>query len=247
MKKVACFLLSIAFLGQFLFCCKEKPAPKTRPKVVKIIQTNIFTLKTKVLVIGDSHLCGFFGKHLEEALKKTKAFLDLHGVCGSSPAWWFNEKTTGCGYYHLGKTKLSVKTPKIVDLLSKEKPDVVLGANMLSGYDKPIFDETKKLVLAVSKSKAKLYWIGPPLAEKRKNKLPDLCENLKKAIGNLGVFVDSRPYTPKYFGKDGIHFSGKKGDLASKMWALGVFYEIQFNKEKALSLFNNFYPEELRK
>ena len=67
----------------------------------------------------------------------------------------------------------------------------------------------------------KITWVGPPTTrqdESNRSSLQKFDEDMKAAVAPYGSYVSSAPFTPKYSGGDGIHYSGD----AAKQWAAGV-------------------------
>lgn len=218
---------------------------------------------TRVLVIGDSHSVGEYGKHLDDIIRETGATVETHGSCGSQPTWWYSGQKTTCGYYsenehgQVKRTKWhrdpakreSHATPRINTLLERYKPDVVivsLAANMINNNDKHIVDTTNRMADDISNSGAKVFWVGSPHgspAQKKPEKIDRVNRIVEETVSDNGPYIDARDYM-RYFGGDGRHLSGSKGKAMARLWAKGVLDEIQFGKSIATqNLRTNFNAE----
>ena len=136
-----------------------------------------------ILVIGDSHSAGTFGRQLYDslwALPYTR--VAFFAVCSSGPNSWLNETEHGCGFMFRDLDKKApekwlrtrkatikvrgedrevtfVKTPLLSQLLEDYKPDVTLialGSNPTSA------DGVANMLAVVHHARSACAWIGPP-------------------------------------------------------------------------------------
>lgn len=99
MKKIF-LLLTLTFLTGFLFEnnvlnlkseCKEQSQFFPQPQFINA--------KSRVLLIGDSHTAGYYGKEMDGFLRDTNAKVETFGSSGSIPAWWIDGTETTFGFY----------------------------------------------------------------------------------------------------------------------------------------------------
>jgi hypothetical protein len=196
---------------------------------------------TKVLMIGDSHTCGVFGKEMDKLLRSTGASVESYGSSGSSPSWWMNGTTTHSGFvarHADGRVEQPAwnsahATPKLADLIREQRPDVLvvsLGGNMRGMSESQIKAQVKMLADVAKANGTKLIWAGPPDRRADGENPADLerfNRMLRDAVAPYGGFVQGSDHVPEYAGTDGVHFGGTKGNRIAREWAGGVFNEIQ--------------------
>ncbi|HEY3500998.1 MAG TPA: N-acetylmuramoyl-L-alanine amidase [Polyangiaceae bacterium] len=163
---------------------------------------------TRVLLVGDSHTYGAFGRELERLLQASGASVVRRAKIGSAVNFWL---------------------PRLPELLREHRPEIVLiglGANM-RGYPSARgtsawIGRAVHLVKRLAPN-AHVVWIGPP-RERRDTEAALARFNgiVRAGVGQLAAFVDSVPHTPRYEGRDGVHYA--KG--AAQAWARGVFAEL---------------------
>jgi lysophospholipase L1-like esterase len=162
----------------------------------------------RVLLFGDSHTHGPFGRELERLLKGTGAGVVRTAVIGSAVKNWL---------------------PRVSALLREHRPTVVivaLGANMrtypsVSGTSAQIAE----LVRAIRKEipTARIVWIGPPREAKDTDAaLARFNGIVRQGLDHTVRFVDSARHTPRYEGADGVHYA----ERAANDWARGVFKDL---------------------
>ncbi|MEK7434837.1 MAG: hypothetical protein AABZ74_17015 [Cyanobacteriota bacterium] len=201
-------------------------------------------LPKKILLIGDSHTVGSYGKELDSLLRKNGDIVRIYGSSGSSPSWWITGKITKSGFYSKdenGKTynpidwKTPHETPILEKIIDEFKPNTIivsLGANLIRQKKEYIKKEIEDLCEIISKKNIPLIWVGPPNGrsdKKKKSEQDFLYENIIEVVKKYGYFIDSRPYTeyPDTLKGDGVHFFGEEGRKITKKWANSVFDEIQ--------------------
>jgi hypothetical protein len=226
---------------------KNKSNNKSIKQEKKISKPQFINSKSRVLLIGDSHTAGYYGKEMDGFLRKTKAKVETFGSSGSIPSWWIDGTETTFGFYSKDQNnkvyeninwKTPHKTPILEEELESFKPNIVivsLGANLIRKKADFIQSEVKSICEIISKHKSVIIWVGPPNGRPDKKKPEEqafLYDNIKPVVLEYnGYFIDSRPYT-KYpeSGKDGIHFFGKEGKLISRFWAKKIMDQIQLIK-----------------
>jgi hypothetical protein len=162
----------------------------------------------RILLVGDSHTHGAFGAELERLLETTGAKVHRAAKIGSAVRYWW---------------------PRLPALLRDHQPDLVivaLGANM---RDYPSakgtaaqFHKTIGLI-ARERPAARIIWIGPPRERAdTEARLQEFNQRIKRGVGGGAVFIDSSPHTPRYVGRDGVHYAS----APARAWAAGVFGEL---------------------
>lgn len=169
---------------------------------------------TRLLLVGDSHTHGAFGQELERLLAAQQVNVLRRAKIGSAPKYWW---------------------PRLPALLEQHKPEVVivaLGANM-RGYPsaRGTALHVRKTVQLIARAlpKARVIWVGPP--RQRSDSDADLARFnaiIKKGLGDQVRFIDSAPLTPRYVGRDGVHYAAAQGNA----WARGAFSALKGALEK---------------
>lgn len=197
-------------------------------------------LAPSILLIGDSHTFGSFGRKEDALLRQLTGYRVItYGVCGSSPHNWFLGLTTNCGYVFKDENALEQRSlvgenPSIAELVGQYHPDyilIALGANMYGAGAEWVKISSGELALAAVYAKSKCIWIGPPQARiQPEPAFGQLYEALSSTVTPYCEFIDSRKYThyPDTEG-DGIHFDtfGQAGVEIAESWAISVFDEIK--------------------
>jgi len=184
---------------------------------------------SKVLVIGDSHTAGPFGDELDRLLRAKGANVHTVGSSGATADNFISGKGTTVGYADHKSNGQTEKTsahatPKLEDLINEDKPDTIivnLGANFRGAGPSGIKKQVDEIGEIAKKHGIKITWVGPPTTrqdEGNRSSLQKFDEDMKAAVAPYGSYVSSAPFTPKYSGGDGIHYSGE----AAKQWAAGV-------------------------
>lgn len=184
---------------------------------------------SKVLVIGDSHTAGAFGDELDRLLRAKGASVHTVGSSGATADNFITGKGTTVGYADHkanGQTEKTAAhaTPRLEDLINEDKPDTIivnLGANFRGAGPSGIKKQVDEIGQIAKKHGIKITWVGPPTTrqdEGNRSSLQKFDEDMKAAVAPYGSYVSSAPFTPKYSGGDGIHYSGE----AAKQWAAGV-------------------------
>lgn len=214
-------------------------APAVVPLVEPTPATAKITVGTKVLIIGDSQTVGPYGKTIDELARATGATVSTHASWGASPPWYFNGQETYKYWSRdtAGKaeTQMHTPTPKLNELLAKERPDVVIvtmGGNMIAGNasQADVTLQVSQIGNAVSASGAELVWVGPPKYApntRSPEKVEQFYQKLRNIVPEFGELIDSRVHISEYAGTDGLHYSGAKGEKIARQWAQGVFQDIQ--------------------
>lgn len=184
---------------------------------------------SKVLVIGDSHTAGPFGDELDRLLRAKGANVHTVGSSGATADNFITGKGTTNGFSDHktnGQTQKTAAhaTPKLEELINEDKPDTILvnlGANFRGAGPAGIKKQVNEIGEIAKKHGIKITWVGPPTTRKDegdRSSLQKFDEDMKAAVAPYGSYISSAPFTPKYSGGDGIHYSGE----AAKQWAAGV-------------------------
>jgi hypothetical protein len=170
---------------------------------------------TPLLLVGDSHTYGPFGKELERLLVASGARVVREAKIGSAVKYWW---------------------PRLPALLRKYRPEVVivgLGANMRDYPSaKGTSAQIQRTVALIRKElpSARIVWIGPP---RRRGDTGESLSRfngiLTKGLSGQALFIDSLPYTPRYVGRDGVHYAA----APARDWARRVFARIASELSKA--------------
>lgn len=184
---------------------------------------------SKVLVIGDSHTAGAFGDELDRLLRAKGAQVHTVGSSGATADNFISGKGTTVGFADHkvnGQTQKTAAhaTPRLEDLINEDKPDTIivnLGANFRGAGPSGIKKQVDEIGEIAKKHGIKITWVGPPTTrqdEGNRSSLQKFDADMKAAVAPYGTYVSSAPFTPKYSGGDGVHYSGE----AAKQWAAGV-------------------------
>jgi hypothetical protein len=219
-----------------------KPVSKVIPKVVD-------NDKETIIVIGDSHTTQTFGKTLDKLLRDREDFnIVTRGNAGSRPIHYVRSTSLKYGSLTIGKDGRAITkrgkqiVPKLNYLVRKHKPGIVvfaLGENMMPLYLRNASEKKQRSVLKLIKhSVSKLMrnlpneigciWIGPPQSSKKYEKPEQWIETLKEATEDQGcTFIDSRRFTKFPAGKNGYHYTSKKGKVVANDWANSVYSSLE--------------------
>ncbi len=205
----------------------------------------------RILVIGDSHTAGTFGRALD-LLLRTLPDTDVKtvGSCGLSPDGFLESKGTRCGYLEIDGEQMAFKkrkgsTPAIDALLVEHDPDltiVELGANQIhTAMRDPegAAADIRALATRVLARSSRCLWVGPPYgaaAKKPPQRIDHVYNVLASALPSGCSILDSRPQAQPYLAwpdiaakagrrGDGKHFDtlGVHGQHAARRWARVVF------------------------
>lgn len=200
---------------------------------------------SRVLMIGDSHTAGRFGRDMDALLRRTGATVQTYGSSSAVPSWFTDGTPTRWGFWgHHENGSVDAPadwrqphaTPRIQDIIARDHPDtmlVALGANMRTRSADQIRQQVDDIAGVARRNNVRLIWIGPPRQrgdESNPSTLDRFYGNLQQALTPYGArLIDSRPYTPRYVGSDsaGVHYTGAAGQAAADRWAQGVFGAIQ--------------------
>lgn len=194
----------------------------------------------RVLIIGDSHCVGHFGKSLDQACRDSGAIVRTYASCSSHPIWWFDGTRTHCGYFARDEKGRSLRvpfgglkrTPKLPILCRQFAPElaiVALGANMIDYSRETVISTSAKMARYLDARQAEICWIGPPVIRLQPRwKLDRLYGWLRQAVEPYASYIDSRSWTwyPET-GGDGIHYRGSEGRKIAAGWAHKAFDAIQ--------------------
>ena len=203
------------------------------------------TFAKEILVIGDSHSCGSFGKTLIEELSKKNANVNLYCTVSSAPNHWITGtnppgqvcKTMSTG--HLTLQDCESVMPTLSKLLSDHKEALVIAAMGTNSLLAPTADRYyKQFAEAIEESGQSCVWIGPPHFNESQSKgfpkgrvallnsnLNPFYTSLTAAVSGCKL-IDSREATASttsgYDTVDGVH----RTTAAGKYWATEVAKEV---------------------
>lgn len=201
----------------------------------------------RVLILGDSHLCGPTGSHLFEALQSRGVSVWLYCGVSSAATHWINATNPGnfkCQTRHDTDNRLSDCLDKgrylpLQDILNKGPFDLaIVGLGTNSLLYKQIDKDYVYLAKKISASTTTCRWIGPPhlredqrraygagAVAKLESRL-DMFYASMKAIESYCAIIDSRATTAKGLTAgettDGIH----RTNSAGAAWAELVLKQI---------------------
>lgn len=196
----------------------------------------------RILLLGDSHTVQSFGRHLDGLIRTqfpAAKEVTTRGVCGSSPAWWFREQVTTCGYFFRNKNQtiqqgLEIATPLLTTLLEEHNPTltiVALGANIVRAPDDEILTTSRQMAEQVAASGSRCVWVGPPHGRnKPEPKFSQFYQVLEQAVKPHCELIDSRPFLGyPAEGGDGAHYDslGEPGRAMARAWAEKIFERLR--------------------
>lgn len=199
-----------------------------------------------VILIGDSHSVGPFGRELDSLLRAAYPVwkVETFASCGSSPGWFLpgngaSGRTSACGtWFHrysptepskLESLTAAAPTPLIGGLLDS-RPDTVivaLGANMANWDKGGIFgmDSARALADAIVAAGSRCVWIGPPdeagrmPPDQAKAQVARLNAALRQTLGVSCRFIESHTmYSRSWPDPMQLHYPPD----AAKAWARQV-------------------------
>ena len=185
----------------------------------------------RVLVIGDSHTAGLYGDELDRQLRSRGAQVHTVGSSGASASNFINGRGTTVGYADHGMDGRTQKTPshatpKLEELISQDKPDVIvvnLGANFRDAGEAGIESQVRSLGEVAKRHNIPIKWVGPPKpAKPNMEAVQRFDQQMAAAVAPYGEYISSVPYTPEYSGGDGLHYSGTRGKQLAQQWAQGI-------------------------
>jgi hypothetical protein len=198
----------------------------------------------RLLHIGDAHTAGAYGAELHRLLAEAGIAVATLSSTGSPESVRLNDTVTGCRLPALDPWAASedfdyeaLLANWLRDVVDAVRPEVLvfsLGADQCDCDDAFVRREVGQFARAVLASEsgrtARWIWVGPSNT-RRTVEAPDTYaasyESLRAAVVDQGAdFIDSRPLTPTYAGRDGIHFDGEQGIELAKRWAAGVFAQL---------------------
>lgn len=190
-----------------------------------------------ILLIGDSHSCGSFGKNVVGRLSEQGNFVTLYCAVSSAPIHWVEGKnpsgqicqTMNSNHQTLQPCEPKGKMPALKDLLKVHKNSKVisaLGTNSLMSSKADSSYQT--MANQIKASGQSCVWVGPPHVSPQQSKgfpqgrvalleshLDSFYESLKVSVKNDCALLDSRNVTAA--GKtasqtvDGVHRTPEAG------------------------------------
>lgn len=184
-----------------------------------------------MLVIGDSHMTGFWGFNdpLHDGLVNQGAVVHSFGACGSNPSDWFTSKPNLCGLgerHNLETARITMDNKAhgwmLPGLIAQYKPNVIvveLGDN-LAMYREPILprdmiaNEVAMMLQPIRTNKLACIWIGPPWGkqnvtyEKTNARVKELSDYLSQIVAPCQYISSLALSSPgEWPTRDGVHLT----------------------------------------
>ncbi len=186
----------------------------------------------RILVIGDSHAVGPFGRLLVDDLKQVTPRSSIYASCGTVASSWFVGSKTRCGFFfktEQGKTLQGRvgNTPKLPGMLATLKPDLLvveLSGNYIKGFDEATaIADMKKIIELIKDQPIACLWVSAPDSRIKRTERSSLFSWVMEAVGDRCTVIDGRAHThyPEHEG-DGIHYS-RESDV--RAWVDAVVAE----------------------
>lgn len=208
----------------------------------------------KVLILGDSMALSGFADTLDECFRSCPGVTEVHTVicCGTNPLSWlkaapYSRAKTRCGFMEIKNSSDGVKVtkdiygmkrghrpsahviPKIEDMVSKLKPDIIVfqcGNNFFDLFPKGKTVNEKsgnvmrahvtplvKWITTDAPSVKKWYWVTPPEAGNVSQEVQGfIFDTIKLSVDGYAVMLDSREITSYPYpmqDRDKMHFWGQ--------------------------------------
>jgi hypothetical protein len=178
---------------------------------------------TSILVIGDSHSAGAFGKNLDKDLRTAfpKADVSFYAASSATPDYYYYGTSSHGGFYeHFGSAKVvessektrEQPTPKLPDLLSRSHATVTvvaLSTNLLRGSLDNAREQILRTIKTVKDTGSQCIWVGGPDERFVSREMQESLYRVLEAATEEGGcrLIDSRKYThyPDGVG-GGIHY-----------------------------------------
>lgn len=194
----------------------------------------------RIVVIGDSHSCGDFGKQLVKELGNSgKNHVVMYCAGGLSVQHFLTGFTpkrpaNNCKTYSSTQPRATIcegtgRVPALKEILAKEKPDRVVPALGTNNLGLNALTRFAPFAKQIKESGAKCHWVGPPVLGTNGRICREYGHNLEKVISTIGKsiagtcrYVDSRNHTNANSTPDCIHRYGGP----ARSWADGVAREI---------------------
>lgn len=179
----------------------------------------------RILVVGDSHTAGTFGRTLDGRLRENAGWkVATAGSCASATRHWVDRPfVTPCGHWEretsgVQRSLDGAPTPKVRELLKESPSDwvvIALGSNdaAASGDPARLEEDIARMIEAATLTGARCIWVGPPAmrhpAPARVQAFYDALARVTSRTGTQCRVIDSRRHTaypPR--GGDGTHYQG---------------------------------------
>ncbi len=217
-----------------------------RTLTLALLLFSLSAFAKNILIIGDSHTCGSFGKTLVDDLTKKKNNVTLYCAVSSAPNHWISGnppsgqvcQTMSSG--HLTPENCEIQMPPLSKLLEDNKDALIVVALGTNSLLSPTAGRNyNQFADAVDESGQECVWIGPPHFNESQSKgfpkgrVATLNTNLNPfyisftgAVSDGCRVIDSRTSTaangPGYDTVDGVH----RTNAAGRHWAAEVGKEI---------------------
>jgi hypothetical protein len=205
----------------------------------------------RILLVGDSHSAGIFGKEFYKRAKAESHSVQVVGVASSNLMWFFNARKGRSGSflaYFNGETEKFFKTPKevttplLAPIVEEMRPDILViahGSNyFVKQRDGSYRVNQKALIKHFSLLKELLsedmacYWVSPPSMRRFEKNEKGMLQFLQ--LHSPCRVLDSLAFT-KYprSGGDGVHYQGRfRNELGlgiASSWANNIFNLIEID------------------
>jgi len=192
----------------------------------------------RVMLIGDSHSVGPFGRHLDFLLRKEGYIVHTAASCGSTLKNWITGKSTNCGFFSKNIKGEVIEyntgqTPLLKNIFDEVKPNILLiemGANyQYYTFEKQIQEEIRSVLKFYAPMVDRCIWVTHPDSRKYPEQRLKLALLISETVLPFCEVFHSYEVT-KYPSKggDGIHYSFSTAVPIAKNWANLVF-EKYFN------------------
>ena len=179
-----------------------------------------------IILIGDSHTTGPFGRELDSRLRAAYPGwkIETYAPCGAAPGWYLpgnpaSGYTSACGtWFHRYSTKAPYRLEDVtaaspaplIGALLESHPDTVivaLGTNMANWRGGGIVEmkHARALADAIVDAGSRCLWIGPPdelghmPPDKAKAQVASLNAALRQSLGESCHYIESHTtYSPDW-------------------------------------------------
>lgn len=254
---------------------EEAPAPPpTGAEIAQTVRATSLSQASpnglKVLILGDSMALSGFADTLDQCFRSCPGVTSVHTVicCGTNPLSWlkaapYTSAKTRCGFLEIqnhdgevsqtrdiygmkkGHKPAAHLVPKIEDLVSELKPDIIVfqsGNNFFDLFKKgEVIDQRcgpvmrahisplVTWIISSAPSVKKWYWVTPPEAGNVTTEVQSFVfDTIKQHVDGYAVMIDSREITQYPYpmqDRDRMHFWGQ----ACNDWGRDTFRMIAQN------------------
>ncbi len=185
-----------------------------------------------ILILGDSHLVGPFGKKLDQLFRTgTPNEVYTYGVCGAVAQWFRTGQGSSCGYYFNEPFESRTSTPIAMERLTTLRPAltiVALGTNYaLFANDASIKNDMSELAQNIRAQGSNCVWITLPDTRRFRATQQHIVDLTVAAVSDQCLVINSLKMTAYPSGCfDGIHYNCTDGSTIAENWARQVYDEV---------------------